>query len=221
MNPLIGALDVPSVADARALADRIGDAVGAFKVGLELYGAAGPAAVRALEGRRVFLDLKLHDIPTTVARAVRSLAPLGLWMLNVHALGGRAMLEAAVDAKSGERLIAVTILSSLDDGALKELALPPAAEAVPALATLARDAGCDGVVCAPADVAGVRALCPAPFLIVAPGSRPGGANRHDQARVLGPAETMRAGADFLVVGRTVTGAPDPRGAALAVLEGLA
>jgi orotidine-5'-phosphate decarboxylase len=220
MNPLIVALDVGSLDEARALSDALGDAVGAVKVGLELYSAHGPDAVRALAGRDVFLDLKLHDIPTTVARAVASLRPLSVELLTVHTLGGRAMLEAANDAKRDEKILGVTILTSLDDDQLKEMSLPPAAESVPMLAELAFAAGCDGVICAPADIAAVRAVCPRPFLVVTPGVRPPGAELDDQARTLTPRAATDAGADRLVVGRPITRAPDPRAAALDILEGL-
>ncbi|MFA5889382.1 MAG: orotidine-5'-phosphate decarboxylase [Actinomycetota bacterium] len=220
MNPIIIALDVPTVEEAAALAETIGDAAGAFKVGLELYSAEGPHAVAAAGGRPVFLDLKLHDIPTTVARAVRALAPHRVDLLTVHALGGRAMLEAASDAKSDEKILAVTILTHLDDAALREVGLPPVAEAVPLLAKLAADAGCDGVVCAPTDLVAVRAACPSPFLIVTPGVRPAGSDRDEQVRALTPREAVNAGADRLVIGRPVTRARDPRAAAMTILEGL-
>jgi len=219
-NPLIVALDVPTLDDARALAAKVAGVAGGLKVGMELYYAEGRAAVRALGGARIFLDLKLHDIPNTVAAAVRSLAPLGVDILNVHALGGRAMMEAANEHKRDTTLIAVTILTSLDDAALKDIGLPPADEAVPHLAALARDAGCDGVVCAPTDLAAVRAVCPPPFLIVTPGVRPSGSSRDDQARTMTPRQAIDAGADRIVVGRPVNAAPDPRAAAEAILEDL-
>lgn len=217
MNPLIVALDVPTVEEASSLAKRIGDAAGAFKIGLELYAAAGPDAVRALDAP-AFLDLKLHDIPTTVARTIHSLAPLGVEMLTVHALGGRTMLEAAAAAKGSELILAVTILTHLDDAALRELGLSPASETVPRLARLAADAGCDGVVCAPADIEAVRAACPSPFLIVTPGVRPAGAGFDEHARGRTPAEAVRAGADRIVVGRPITQVADPRDASLSILE---
>lgn len=219
-NPIIVALDVPTLDDARALASRVGDAVGGLKIGMELFDAAGPDAVRAFDGRRIFLDLKLHDIPTTVKRTVAALAPLGVELLNVHALGGRAMMEAANETKGATKIIAVTILTSLDDADLKEVGLPPASEAVSMLAALARDAGCDGVVCAPADIAAVRAVCPAPFLIVTPGVRPASSSADDHARALTPRAAIEAGADRLVVGRPITAAGDPAAAARAILEEL-
>lgn len=220
-SPIIVALDVPSLDEAVGLAGVIGDAAGAFKVGMELFYAEGPRAVTAFEDRRVFLDLKLHDIPTTVARALRALQPLTPELVNVHALGGRAMLEAAADAKGDMKLLAVTILTSLDDAALAELKLPPAREAVPHLAQLAREAGCDGVVCAPTDITAVRLVCPSPFLIVTPGVRPAGVDANEQSRVATPRAAVAAGADRIVVGRPITRAANPRAATLAILEEIA
>ena len=219
-NPIILALDVPTIDEAVRLADSVGDAAGAFKVGLQLFSAEGPAAVRALDGRRVFLDLKLNDIPNTVAGAVRAIAPLRTELLTVHALAGRAALEAANDAKREEKILAVTVLTSFDDAACKEVGLPPLAEAVPALAELAFAAGCDGVICAPPDVEAVRAVCPKPFLVVTPGVRPAGTDHDEQARVRTPREAIDAGADRVVIGRTIARAQDPRAAALAILETL-
>lgn len=220
MNPLIVALDVPTLEEASALADAIGDAAGGVKVGLELFASEGPLAVTAFDAP-VFLDLKLHDIPTTVARALRALDTVAPWMVNVHALGGRAMLQAAVEAKpSSTKLLAVTILTHLGDDDLRELGLPPAGEAVPALAKLASESGCDGVVCAPLDVERVRAVVPPDFLIVTPGVRPRGAEEDEHARSLTPAEAIAAGATHIVVGRPVTRAPDPHAAARAILEEL-
>jgi orotidine-5'-phosphate decarboxylase len=220
-NPIIVALDVPVLDDAVRLAATIGDASGAFKVGLELFSSQGPEAVRALGDRRIFLDLKFHDIPTTVANAVRALMPLRVELLSVHALGGRAMLEAANDAKREEKILAVTILTSLDDAACKEIGLPPPDEAVPTLAELAFAAGCDGVICAPTDVQAVRAICPKPFLIVTPGIRPAGSDPNEQARLSTPRAAIDAGADRLVIGRPITQADDPAAAARAILEELA
>jgi orotidine-5'-phosphate decarboxylase len=217
-NAIIVALDVPTLDEARSLNELLGDAVGGVKVGLELYSAHGPDAVRAMGARRVFLDLKLHDIPNTVASAVRALKPLGVELLTVHTLGGRAMLEAANDAKREEKILGVTILTSLGDDELKELGLPPAAEAVPMLAELAFAAGCDGVICAPTDIEAVRAVTPNDFLVVTPGVRPAGAGRDDQARTLTPGEAIRKGANRLVVGRPITKAEDPRVAALKIAE---
>ena len=218
MNPLIVALDVPSLVEARALVETIGDAAGAFKVGLQLFNAEGPNAVTAVKGP-VFLDLKLHDIPTTVERALRALDVVAPWMVNVHALGGRAMLEAAAKAKPTKtKLLAVTILTHLSDDDLIEIGLPKASESVPALAKLATETGCDGVVCAPADVPRVRAVVPPDFLIVTPGVRPAGDTTDEHARAATPAGAIKAGADYIVVGRPITRAPDPRAAAIAVAK---
>ena len=217
-NPLIVALDVPTLEEATALAERIGDAAGGVKVGLELFASEGPLAVTAFDAP-VFLDLKLHDIPTTVARALKALDTVAPWMVNVHALGGRAMMQAAADAKpTSTKLLAVTILTSLGDDDLRELGLPPANEAVPALAKLAAEAGCDGVVCAPPDIDGVRAVVPNDFLIVTPGVRPSGATEDEHARTLTPAQAIAAGATHLVVGRPITSAADPREAARRIVE---
>jgi orotidine-5'-phosphate decarboxylase len=218
-SPVIVALDVPTLEEAQVLAACIGD-IARYKIGLELFDAEGPKSVEAIGADRLFLDLKLHDIPTTVKRAVAVLAPLGVEMLNVHALGGRAMMEAANETKRDTKILAVTILTSLGDQDLKEVGLPSAEEAVPALAQLARDSGCDGVVCAPRDIEAVRRACSEPFLIVTPGVRPAGASHDDQARVMSPKEAIQAGADRLVIGRPITSAVDPRKATEGILEGL-
>jgi orotidine-5'-phosphate decarboxylase len=221
MNPLIVALDVPSLDEAIGLSRAVGEAAGGFKVGLELFLSEGPRSVPAIEAP-VFLDLKLHDIPTTVARALKTLDGVAPWMVNVHALGGRAMLDAAVDATpEPTKLLAVTILTHLDDDALVELGLPKASEAAPHLAKLAVDTGCDGVVCAPRDVAAVRAVVPRGFLIVTPGVRSKGATNDEHARGATPREAIDAGADHIVVGRPITHSPDPRGAAEAVVREIA
>ena len=219
-NPIIVALDVPTIDEERQIIEAVGDAAWGFKVGLQLFSAQGPEAVRMLQDIPVFLDLKLHDIPTTVARAVQAVAPLRVQLLTVHALAGRAVLEAANDAKRDEKVLAVTILTSFDDAACKEVGLPPIAESVPALAELAFASGCDGVVCAPTDAAMVRALFPPPFIIVTPGVRPPGAERDEQARVLSPREAVEAGADKVVIGRPITRAEDPRTATVAILESI-
>jgi orotidine-5'-phosphate decarboxylase len=218
VKPLIVALDVPSLDEASALAKTIGDVVGGFKVGLELFAAEGPRAVSVIEAP-VFLDLKLHDIPTTVARALRALDVVAPWMVNVHALGGRAMLQAAAEAKPAPtKLLAVTILTHLGDADLKEIGLPPASESVPALAALAADAGCDGVVCAPDDVRSVRKVVPEGFIVVTPGVRPADAATDEHARGATPREAIEAGADYIVVGRPITRASDPRAAAQAIAK---
>jgi orotidine-5'-phosphate decarboxylase len=188
-----------------------------LKVGLELFAGEGPAAVRAAAalGRPVFLDLKLHDIPNTVEGAARSAASSGASLLTVHAVGGEAMIRAAVGAAGGRlRILAVTVLTSLDDAALVAVGLAgPTEVAVVRLAKLAVGGGAHGIVCSPHEVAAVRAAVgPVPLLVV-PGVRPPGAARGDQARVATPAEAVRAGADVLVLGRPLRDAPDPAAAA--------
>ena len=223
---LVVALDTPSreqaVAWARALAGR----VGLVKVGLELFTAAGPALVEELAaaGLPVFLDLKLHDIPNTVERAAANCARLGAHLITVHAGGGRAMLAAAAaGAAAGAtgvrtRVLAVTVLTSLDDATLDELGIAGGAAArVAAWAELARDAGCDGVVCSPRELADLRRRLGTSFVLLAPGIRPAGAAIGDQRRVATPAAAIADGADYLVVGRPITAAPDPVAAAEAIV----
>jgi orotidine-5'-phosphate decarboxylase len=219
---LIVALDVPNVDQARRLVDTLAGAVGMFKVGSELFTAAGPDFVRELvaRGEHVFLDLKFHDIPNTVAGAVASAGQLGVSLIDVHGLGGRAMMAAAAGAlpAMGCRLLAITVLTSHDEASLGELGLPGTlAQSVERLARLAKDAGADGVVASPQEVELVREACGEGFLIVTPGIRPAGAARGDQARLATPREARRAGADYLVVGRPITQAADPRSAADAIL----
>jgi len=217
------ALDVPTLDEAVSLAERLAGRVGWFKVGLELFVAHGPAAVAAVSVHApVFLDLKLHDIPTTVARAVRSAAAAGADLLTVHAAGGPTMLAAAREAAAerGPRLLAVTVLTSLGPEDLAALGLPPAEARVPHLARLAVDAGLDALVCAPADLAAVRAAVgPAP-LLVTPGIRPDADAVDDHARAMGPAEAVAGGADLLVVGRPITRAADPVAAVSAIVAAL-
>lgn len=221
MNPLIVALDVPTLPDARQLVQETEKSGVTYKIGLELFSSYGPDAVRSLDGYDVFLDVKLHDIPTTVGRAIAALAPLGAELVNVHALGGRAMLEAAAENKGDTKLLAVTILTSLDDADLKDIGLPPASEAVPHLAVMAMEAGCDGIVCAATDIVAVRKVCPPPFMLVVPGTRSSGADKNDQARTMTPREAMDAGADRLVIGRQVTAAEKPKVALNKILKELA
>jgi orotidine-5'-phosphate decarboxylase len=224
---LIVALDAPELAEAEALVDRLAGAVGMYKVGAQLFTAAGPAAVEMVKkrGGRVFLDLKFHDIPATVAGAVREAARLGVTLLTVHASGGAAMLRAAAEtaATAGHerpRILAVTVLTSLDRLALqRELGVPASVEEhVGRLAGLARAAGCDGVVASPREAGSLRAVLGRDLLIVTPGIRPAGARADDQARVATPAVARRAGADYLVVGRPITDAADPAAAAAAIVE---
>jgi orotidine-5'-phosphate decarboxylase len=225
MNPrdrLIVALDVPKAEAARGLLDRLAGHVGMFKVGSQLFTAAGPDLVHEIVGRgeKVFLDLKFHDIPNTVAGAVASASRLGVSFVDVHGLGGRAMMEAGVGAlpAMGTRLLAITILTSHDEESLGEIGVNGSmAESVRRLAQLAKEAGTDGVVASPHEVAVVRAACGSDFLIVTPGIRPAGAARGDQARAATPAAALAAGADYIVVGRPITEAADPAAAADAIV----
>ncbi|UCC26469.1 MAG: orotidine-5'-phosphate decarboxylase [Gemmatimonadales bacterium] len=215
MSQLIVALDFPSQRDALALVDELGDPAGYYKVGLELYTSEGPGIVRALKGRgkKVFLDLKLLDIPNTVHRAVRAAAELGADLVTVHAQGGTGMLQAAVDAAGRDiRVVAVTLLTSLTAVEVEEVwnrSLDSMLDEVLRLATLSVEAGADGVVASPLEARALRrALGPDP-MVVTPGIRLPGADRHDQARVAAPDEAVRAGASHLVVGRAVTAARSP------------
>jgi orotidine-5'-phosphate decarboxylase len=230
-SPIVLALDTPDLDEARAWAAAAGSAIGLVKVGLELFGAHGPAAVRALraDGHRVMLDLKLHDIPATVGRAVAALDPLGAELLTVHAAGGGAMLQAALAAATGTgRIAAVTVLTSLDGDDLAAIGLGQPDAATERLASLALDAGCRALVCSPLEVARVRALAGPDVTLVCPGVRPvdagparpgavpASAGVDDQARVATPGEALAAGADLLVVGRPITRAADPAAAAGAI-----
>lgn len=227
-NRLIAALDAPSRGDADALLERLGGVPSWVKVGLELFCAEGPAIVAGYTARslRVMLDLKLHDIPETVARATARVASLGAGLLTVHAGGGRAMLEAAVKARGdGMRILAVTVLTSLDDADLAQIgAQGPVGELVKRRAELAIATGCDGVVASPHEVTTIRAIAPSNFLIVTPGVRPAGAVRgqgDDQKRVMTPKQARAAGADLVVVGRPLRDAPDPAAVARAIVAELA
>jgi len=226
---VIVALDVAGLAEAEALLARLGGAP-RVKVGLELWAAAGTRAIAAAQatGARVFLDLKLHDIPETVGRTVRALGGLGVDLLTVHASGGRAMLAAAAEAARAlpeatrPRVLAVTVLTSMDEGDLAETGcVGPVAELVTRRAALAAAAGADGVVCSPAEAALVRAVVPDGFLIVTPGVRAAGAERGDQKRVATAAEAVRAGATHVVVGRPVRDAADPALALTALADEIA
>jgi orotidine-5'-phosphate decarboxylase len=219
-SPIVLALDTPDLEEARAWAAAVGSSVGMVKVGLQLFGAHGPVAVGALvaDGHRVMLDLKLHDIPATVGRAVAALGPLGAELLTVHAAGGAAMLRAALDAAGDRvRVAAVTVLTSLDAGDLAALGLGDPGDASERMARLALEAGCSALVCSPREVARLRALAGPGVVLVCPGVRPGAeVEGDDQARVATPATALAAGADLLVVGRPITRAPDLAAAAGAI-----
>ncbi|HEV2803174.1 MAG TPA: orotidine-5'-phosphate decarboxylase [Pyrinomonadaceae bacterium] len=228
MNKLIIALDVETAGEARRLFSLLGAQAGMFKIGSQLFTAAGPEFVRELVngGARVFLDLKFHDIPNTVAGACREAVRLGVSLFNVHAAGGGEMMRRAADtvAETAARenlprpaLIAVTVLTSADESVLAETGVAAAAgleEQVKRLAQLAAASGMDGVVASPHEIAVVRrSVARENFLIVTPGVRPSTAAHDDQRRVLTPAEAVRAGADYIVVGRAILSAPDPLRAA--------
>ena len=219
INPrerIIVALDVATSEEAVALVRRLSPLAGFFKVGLQLYTAAGPEIVRAVRdlGGRVFLDLKLHDIPNTVARAVESAGSLGVDMLTLHLSGGRAMIEAAVRSAAPEMLLlGVTVLTSVDEAALREIGVVSAMEEqVLRLAQLGVESGIGGLVASPHELAPLRSAYGAKIKIVTPGIRPTGSPADDQKRAMTPAEALKAGADFLVIGRPITAAPDPRAA---------
>jgi orotidine-5'-phosphate decarboxylase len=220
---IIVALDVPTLDEAETLARRLTGSVGWFKVGLELFAAHGPAAVEAIRAHGpVMLDLKLHDIPTTVERAAARVADLGVGLLTVHASGGPSMVTAAVRGLGdGGEVLAVTVLTSMSDDELDAIGAPPAAEQVPALAKLAVDAGAPGLVCAPTDLAAVREAVGDDVRLVTPGVRPAGASADDQTRVATPAAAVASGADLLVIGRPITRAEDPAVAARAIAAQLA
>ena len=231
---LIVALDVESLAEAERLLDRLQGLATRFKIGSQLFTAAGPPAVELVQkrGAEVFLDLKFHDIPNTVAGAAREATRMGVLMFNVHASGGRAMMKAAAESAAtsareigGRRpiVLAVTVLTSLDRGALsRELAVAASVEGhVLHLARLAAESGLDGCVASPNEIAALRTNRGAGWVIVTPGVRPAGSDTGDQSRIATPRAAVQAGAHFLVVGRPITAAPDPARAAEAVLSEMA
>jgi len=219
---LIVALDVSSAGEAQKLVARIGDAAGIYKIGLQLFTAEGPSIVRDLvsSGRRIFLDLKLHDIPTTVALAVKSAAGLRVDMLTIHASGGAAMLRAATEAAAGRlNLLAVTVLTSLSDEDMQEIGVSGrVSDQVLRMASLAQSAGCQGIVTSSREALMVRKALGEGFAIVTPGIRPAGAETNDQQRIATPAQAISNGVSHIVVGRPITHAPDPAKAAQAIIS---
>jgi len=235
VDKLLIALDVPTGGEALQLADALRGSVGGFKIGNQLFTAEGPVIVRTLaaKGDRVFLDLKFHDIPNTVASGVAAATSLGAWMVNVHASGGTRMMHAARDAarETAERerrqaplVIAVTVLTSMNAGMLAETGVQtPVVEQVLRLSELAQAAGLDGVVASPQETALIRQRCGPDFAIVTPGIRGAAATtsgKDDQERTLGPAEAIAAGASYIVVGRPIIAAPNARKAALEIARAL-
>jgi orotidine-5'-phosphate decarboxylase len=229
-DKILVALDVESGAEALRLADTLRDAIGGFKIGSRLFTAEGPSIVRELTGRgdRVFLDLKFHDIPNTVATAVAAAAELGVWMVNVHASGGVPMMRAARAAahetaakrnSTPPLVIAVTVLTSMNQATLAETGVAiELMDQVLRLAELTKEAGLDGVVASPRETAAIRRRCGGDFAIVTPGIRGGAADaaKGDQERTMSPDDAVRAGASYLVIGRPIIAARDPAGAARAI-----
>jgi len=234
MNKIILALDVSTEGDAVELVKELKDHVGAFKVGLELFTSTGPRVFESLGGAgagRIFYDGKFHDIPNTVAGAARAAVRMGVWMFNVHAPGGSAMMRAASDAASEEAdrlgverplILGVTVLTSISEDVLRhELSVPILLQnQVTHLASLAQASGLDGVVASPHEIGQVKSACGPEFLVVTPGVRPAWAAANDQARIMTPSAAVQAGADYLVIGRAITGASDRVAAAKRVIEEL-
>lgn len=230
-DKILVALDVESRDGALSLADSLRGSVGGFKIGSRLFTAEGPSMVRAMieRGDRVFLDLKYHDIPNTVATAVEAAALLGVWMVNVHASGGTAMMRAAREAAHNAAakrgiappiVIAVTVLTSMNQAGLKETGIViDVMDQVLRLAELTKEAGLDGVVASPRETAAIRKRCGPDFAIVTPGIRAADAPKDDQSRTMCAADAIAAGASYLVVGRPIIAAADPKAAALALFEG--
>ena len=227
-NPVFVAFDTADLDQAIAWADAVRPSVGGIKLGLEFFNANGPDGVRRIVdlGLPVFLDLKFHDIPNTVAGAVHTVAGLGAAIVNVHASGAAAMLTAATEAAAGygadrPLVIAVTVLTSLDDADLASVGQTgPAAAQVERLARLSQTCGLDGVVCSPAEITAVRAACGEEFRLIVPGIRPDWASAGDQKRIMTPRQARDLGADVLVIGRPITGADDPAAAAARIADEL-
>jgi len=229
---IIIALDVDNPDAARRIVSETSEFVGAYKIGLQLFAATGPAFVRELceAGNKIFLDLKFHDIPNTVAKAGVEAARLGVWMFNVHALGGNEMMRRVVsevgeacrkESIAAPKIIAVTVLTSSSDDTLREIGIEATARKLAlTLAEQAKTAGLDGVVASPQEARAIRTACGREFLVVTPGVRPAGASNDDQKRVMTPADAVRSGADHLVVGRPITAANDRREAARQILNEL-
>jgi len=216
---LVIAVDVSSREEILRLVDELRGSVGVFKLGLQAFIANGPSIVREVvaSGERVFLDLKIHDIPNTAKHAVAEAASLGAFMATVHAAGGAAMLQAC--AHESLLVLGVTVLTSLDEEELKRIGmLGSPMESAVRLARLAKSSGLRGVVASPLEIAAIRDACGADFVILTPGIRPAGAEAGDQRRTMTPREAVAAGADYIVVGRPITSAADPRSAALKIVE---
>ncbi|MGB6455861.1 MAG: orotidine-5'-phosphate decarboxylase [Streptosporangiaceae bacterium] len=222
--PIAVALDAPDLETAARWAGLVTPHVSALKIGLELYLRYGPqvvASVRGASGAEIFLDLKLHDIPATVAGAARAVARLRPALLTVHAAAGTAAIRAAAEAIPASRIVAVTVLTSLGEADLAQMGIAgPVSGAVRRLAALAVEAGARGLVCSPQEVTAVRAEVGDDIMLITPGVRPAGADANDQARVATPEEALRSGADLLVIGRPITGAADPGAAAAAIAASL-
>jgi orotidine-5'-phosphate decarboxylase len=222
--PVAVALDAPDLETAARWADLVTPHVSTVKIGLELYLRYGPtvvASIRGASGVRVFLDLKLHDIPATVAGATRAVARLRPDILTVHGSGGPDVIRAAVEAAPDTKIAAVTVLTSLNQAQLERIGVSGSVrDSVLRLASLAVEAGARGLVCSPREVAAVRAEVGPDITLITPGVRPAGADAHDQARVATPEEALRSGSDLLVIGRPITAAPDPGAAAAALAASL-
>jgi orotidine-5'-phosphate decarboxylase len=223
-------IDTPETASARGLAESLADTVGGIKLGLEFFVGQGPAGIRSVVsgiGLPLFIDLKLHDIPNTVAAAVRAMLPLQPTFLTIHTSGGPAMMRAAAEAASmtdlqRPRLLGVTVLTSLDDDDLVSVGQSvPVLDQARRLAALAQSSGLDGIICSPAEVSALRADCGPDFVLMVPGIRPAGSAVGDQKRVMTPRDAVEQGADYLVIGRPITQASNPAAAARSIVEELA